>query len=131
MQNKRFLWETLNSVFKRVCAIGSFCVISLNCSKCSLLIGRFKIISFVTEVPIIQKPWFLHDRDLRHERVKKWTWWMRLVLANSLQVLQYVWLKASETNIVFPDEHFKSNSHFSKRRKNVLIHSGLWLFKCS
>ena len=29
--------------------------------------------SFMTEAPIIWKPmdWFLYDRDLRHERVKK------------------------------------------------------------
>ena len=82
--------------FIRVCKIGSFWVSSLNCSKYSLLIGRFKI--------------------------TKCTWWIRLFSSNSgFEFLMYAQLRASKTNIGFPGGYFKSNLYFCKHRKNFWI----------
>ena len=85
--------------FIRVCKMGPFRVCSLNCSKRLLLKGRSKITKF--------------------------TWWIRLFSSNSgFEFLTYARLMASETNIVFPGEYFKSNSYLCKRRKNFPIRSG-------
>ena len=85
--------------FIRVCTIESFRVSSLNCSKRSMLIGRFEI--------------------------TKCTWWTRLFSSNSgFKFLMYAQLRASQSNVVFRGEYFKSNSCFCKRRKNLLIPDG-------
>ena len=96
---KDFPGQPLIVHFIRVCKIESFRVSSLNCSKRSLLIGRFEI--------------------------TKCTWWLRLFSSNSgFEFLMNAQLRASETDIVFPGEYFKSNPDFCKRGKNFWIRDG-------
>ena len=92
---KVFSGQPSLAYFISISRIESFQVSSLNCSKRSLLTGRFEI--------------------------TKCTWWIRLFSSNSgLQFLMYAQMRATKTNIVFPGEYFKSNSYFCKHRKNLL-----------
>ena len=93
---KVFSGQPSLAYFISISRIESFQVSSLNCSKRSLLTGRFEI--------------------------TKCTWWIRLFSSNSgLQFLMYAQMRATKTNIVFPGEYFKSNSYFCKHRKNLWI----------
>ena len=113
-ETKDFSGQPSIVYFIRVCKIGSFQVFSLNCSKRSLLIGRFNI--------------------------TKCTWCTRLFSSNSgFEFSMYARPRASKTNIIFPlffpfhcsivfniafHYFFKSNSYFCKRRKNFWIRGG-------
>ena len=82
--------------FKRICQIGSSQASSLNCSKRSLLIGRFEI--------------------------TKCTGWIRLFSLNSdFTFSMYAQLTASKNSIVVLGEYFKSNLPFRKCGKNFWI----------